>query len=73
VQINDSPASVNGGLTRQAPWFFGYAFGSVDGRAVGRDITLDGNSFRGGPSVATEAHERPAATHESQRRRVSCP
>jgi len=51
VQINDSPASVNGGLTRQTPWFFGYAFGSVDGRAVGHDITLDGNSFRGGPSV----------------------
>jgi lipid A 3-O-deacylase len=51
VQINDSPASVNGGLTRQAPWFFAYAFGSVDGRAVGRDIALDGNSFRGGPSV----------------------
>ena len=51
VQINDSPASVNGGLTRQTPWWFAYAFGSIDGRAVGHDITLDGNSFRGGPSV----------------------
>jgi lipid A 3-O-deacylase len=50
-QIIDSPASVNGGLTRQAPAFFAYAFGSLDGRIVGHNITLDGNSFRGGPSV----------------------
>jgi hypothetical protein len=51
MQIIDSPASVNGGLTRGAPAFFFYGFGSVDGRAVGHDITLDGNTFRGGPSV----------------------
>lgn len=51
VQIIDSPASVNGGLTHHTPWCFAYAFGGVDGRIVGHDITLDGNSFRGGPSV----------------------
>ncbi len=51
VPIIDSPASVNGGLTRHTPWFSCYAFGGVDGRAVAHDITLDGNSFRSGPSV----------------------
>lgn len=51
VQIIDSPASVNGGLTRQTPESFAYVFGGLDGRAVGHDITLDGNTFRGGPSV----------------------
>jgi lipid A 3-O-deacylase len=51
VQTIDSPASANGGLTRNTPWWFAYAFGGIDGRAVGLDITLDGNSFRGGPSV----------------------
>jgi lipid A 3-O-deacylase len=51
VPIIDSPASVNGGFTRPTPWCFAYAFGGLDGRVVGRDITLDGNSFRGGPSV----------------------
>ena len=51
VLIIDSPASVNGGLTRQTPPYFAYVFGGVAGRAVGHDITLDGNSFRGGPSV----------------------
>lgn len=51
VQIIDSPASINGGLTRNTPSCFAYAFGGIDGRAVGHDITLDGNSFRGGPSI----------------------
>lgn len=52
VQIIDSPATVNGGLTRHTPPFFGYVFGGIDGRAVGHDITLDGNSFNNsGPSV----------------------
>ncbi len=51
VQIIDSPASVNGGLTRETPEWFAYLFGGVDGRAIGHDITLDGNTFRGGPSV----------------------
>jgi len=55
VQIIDSPASANGGLTRQTPWLFAYAFGSLDGRAVGHDITLDGNSFRSGPGVEKNA------------------
>jgi lipid A 3-O-deacylase len=50
-QIIDSPGSVNGGLTRQTPWFFGYAFGALDGRAVGHDITLDGNSFENSASI----------------------
>jgi lipid A 3-O-deacylase len=51
AQIIDSPASVNGGLTRNTPGFFIYGFCGLDGRAVGHDITLDGNSFRSGPSV----------------------
>jgi hypothetical protein len=51
VPLIDSPASVNGGFTRSTPWCFAYVFGGLDGRVVGRDITLDGNSFRGGPSV----------------------
>lgn len=51
VQIIDSPGAVNGGLTRRTPWFFGYAFGALDGRAVGRDITLDGNSFQSSASI----------------------
>jgi lipid A 3-O-deacylase len=51
VQINDSPGAVNGGTTHQQPWCFAYAFGALDGRAVGHDITLDGNSFRSSPSI----------------------
>ena len=52
VQNIDSPASVNGGLTRHTPPFFAYLFGGVDGRAVAHDISLDGNSFNNsGPSV----------------------
>jgi lipid A 3-O-deacylase len=50
-QLIDSPGSANGGLTRQKPWSFGYAFGALDGRAVGHDITLDGNSFQSSQSV----------------------
>lgn len=51
MQITDSPGSVNGGLTRPTPWFFGYVFGALDGRAVGHDITLDGNSFEKSASI----------------------
>jgi hypothetical protein len=52
VQIIDSPATANGGLTRHTPSFFAYLFGGLDGRAVAHDITLDGNSFNNsGPSV----------------------
>ena len=54
VQIIDSPASVNGGLTRETPASFAYLFGGLDGRVVGHDVTLDGNTFRGGPSVEKE-------------------
>ena len=51
VPINDAPFSVNGGCTRQTPpWSF-YTFLGAAGRAVGHDVTLDGNTFRGGPSV----------------------
>lgn len=50
MQIIDSPASMNGGLM-PSPCFSIYAFAGVDGRAVLHDITLDGNSFRNGPSV----------------------
>jgi lipid A 3-O-deacylase len=51
VQIIDSPTAVNGGLRRDSPPAFFYLFGGADGRAVGHDVTLDGNSFRGSPSV----------------------
>ncbi|HTS19040.1 MAG TPA: lipid A deacylase LpxR family protein [Verrucomicrobiae bacterium] len=50
-QIIDSPGAVNGGLTRREPWCFAYAFSALDGRAVGHDITLDGNSFQKSPSI----------------------
>jgi len=49
-QIIDSPASGAGGF-EPARWFSCYTFAGVDGRAVLHDITLDGNSFRSGPSV----------------------
>lgn len=51
VQIIDSPASAGGGITSASQPFAFYAFGSVDGRAVGHNLFLDGNTFRGGPSV----------------------
>ncbi|HEY4416682.1 MAG TPA: lipid A deacylase LpxR family protein [Verrucomicrobiae bacterium] len=50
-QINDSPTSPSSPFTTTSPWFSAYIFGGVDGRAVAHDITLDGNSFRDGPSV----------------------
>lgn len=34
--------------------FNAFFFGGVDARAVGRDITLDGNSFRASPSIDRE-------------------
>jgi len=54
VPINDSPYSVNGGLTTNAPEFSAYGFGRAEGRAVGHNIFLDGNSFRDGPHVDKE-------------------
>lgn len=51
IPVIHSPASVNGGLTREESCWSVYAFGGVEGRIVGHDITLDGNSFRDGPSV----------------------
>jgi lipid A 3-O-deacylase len=44
--VNDEDPRVS---TRRN-WSF-FVFGGVDGRAVGRDIFLDGNTFRDGPSV----------------------
>jgi lipid A 3-O-deacylase len=40
--------------TRRAPFGI-WLFGQVDGRAVARDITLDGNTFSGGPSIEKQA------------------
>jgi lipid A 3-O-deacylase len=51
MAINDSPYSVNGDCTRQTSSWFAYMFGGVAGRAVGYDITLDGNTYRDSPSV----------------------
>ncbi|MGD1020547.1 MAG: lipid A deacylase LpxR family protein [Verrucomicrobiia bacterium] len=50
-QIIDSPASLGGGVTPTSPPYSFYLFGEVDGRAVEHNLFLDGNSFRGGPSV----------------------
>ncbi|HSY18703.1 MAG TPA: lipid A deacylase LpxR family protein [Candidatus Acidoferrales bacterium] len=49
-QIIDSLASNNGGLATSPQWS-AYFFAGVDGRAIAHDITLDGNTFRGGPHV----------------------
>jgi lipid A 3-O-deacylase len=51
VQVIDSPVSLGGGITPSSPPFSFYAFGGADGRAVGHNLFLDGNTFRGGPSV----------------------
>jgi hypothetical protein len=51
VQIIDSPASEGGGITPTSPAFAWYLFGGVDGRAVGHNIFLDGNTFRNSASV----------------------
>ena len=54
IPINDSAYSVNGGLTTNAPAFSAYGFGRAEGRAVGHNIFLDGNSFQDGPHVNKE-------------------
>ena len=51
VPLIDSPASSGGGITASPQPFAFYAFGGVDGRAVGHNLFLDGSTFRGGPSV----------------------
>ena len=51
VQIIDSPAAVNGGLMRRGNSFSAYVFAGADGRLVGHDITLDGNSYQTSQSV----------------------
>jgi lipid A 3-O-deacylase len=50
-QIIDSPATTSSPFLTDGHGFSAYFFGGVDGRAVAHDITLDGNSFRNGPSV----------------------
>lgn len=50
-QIIDSPTSASSPFRAGSSLFSAYIFGGVDGRAVAHDITLDGNSFSGGPSV----------------------
>ncbi len=51
VQIIDAPTSLSGGTTPRTSPFSCYAFGGVDGRAVGQNLFLDGNTLRNGPSV----------------------
>jgi len=51
VQIIDAPASLDGGMTPHTSPFSCYAFGGVDGRVVGQNLFLDGNTLRNGPSV----------------------
>lgn len=51
VQIIDSPAAVNGGLSDRKNSFSAYLFAGAEGRLVGHDITLDGNSYQTSQSV----------------------
>jgi hypothetical protein len=51
VQIIDAPASLSGGTTPRSSPFSCYAFGGVDGRAIGQNLFLDGNTLRDGPSL----------------------
>ena len=51
MQIIDSPASWTGGKVERSQGFAIYTFAGFDGRAVGRDITLDGNTFRSSARV----------------------
>lgn len=39
---------------RRRPDWSAFAFATVDGRAVARDVTLDGNTFRASPSIPKE-------------------
>jgi len=50
-QIIDSPSSATGGLSHRSNGFSIYTFAGVDGRAVARDITLDGNTFESSAHV----------------------
>jgi hypothetical protein len=54
VQTIDSPATVNGGMTATTPCWGLYAFGHAEGRAVGYNLFLDGNTYRSSPSVDKE-------------------
>jgi lipid A 3-O-deacylase len=54
IQTIDSTASVHGGTTSSDPSFGFHVFGRAEGRAVARNLFLDGNSFRDGPNVEKE-------------------
>jgi len=51
VQIIDSAASMGGGITAAPQPFAFYIFGGAEGRAVGQNIFLDGNTLRNSASV----------------------
>ena len=51
VQNIDSTIGVNGGFTPTDPPFGIHLLGRVEGRAVGQNLFLDGNTLRAGPSV----------------------
>lgn len=51
--IRPSGDSNSGNAPR--PAFGAFVFGAFDARAVGRDITLDGNTFRDSPSISRES------------------
>ncbi|HTS18881.1 MAG TPA: lipid A deacylase LpxR family protein [Verrucomicrobiae bacterium] len=51
VPIIDSASSDGGGITPNSPPFAWYLFAGVDGRAVGQNIFLDGNTLRNSASV----------------------
>ncbi len=40
--------------SRRRPAWSAFAFAAVDGRAIARDVTLDGNTFRASPHIAKE-------------------
>lgn len=50
----ESPVTDYNGLHRDLPAFGGYVFAGVQGRAVARNLFLDGNTFRDSPSVDKE-------------------
>lgn len=54
IRPSGDPSSHSGVRPDGRPRFGVFLFGAVDGRAVARDITLDGNSFKDSPSVDKE-------------------
>jgi len=54
IRPSGDPSSHTGARPDGRPRFGVFLFGAFDGRAVARDITLDGNSFKDGPSIHKE-------------------